>query len=176
MAGESRNAARLVVLIDAGNAQPSITEALLAEVATTALGNADIGIVLLDADAIVIPWCALHVYGGLPDGQGAFVAMGLLDLPCTCGGAATRVHGEWAWAKQGWAASKFAQVAWGMPFPASRGSAWFIGRVTARAAGGYDVPHGGQHPCGRAASLAAAGADASGDPGGDRQAGFGRAG
>jgi hypothetical protein len=52
----------------------------------------------------------------------------------------------------------------------------FIGRVTGGTARGYDVPHGGQHPCGRAASIAAARADASGDPGSDRQAGFGRAG
>jgi transcriptional regulator with XRE-family HTH domain len=44
---------------------------------TMALSNVDIGIVPLDADAIIIPWCAFHVYEGLPDGQGAFVAMEL---------------------------------------------------------------------------------------------------
>jgi hypothetical protein len=41
--------------------------------------------------------------------------------------------------------------------------------VTARAARGYDVAHGGPHPGGRAAGLAGAGADASGDPGSGRQ-------
>jgi Domain of unknown function (DUF5753) len=42
-----------------------------------ALDNVDIGIVPLNADATAIPWCAFHVYDGLPDGQAPFAAMEL---------------------------------------------------------------------------------------------------
>lgn len=44
---------------------------------TMALSSVDIGIVPLDNDATIIPWCAFHVYDGLPDGQDPFVAMEL---------------------------------------------------------------------------------------------------